>query len=33
MTIHTPMTIHERTQAARYILGIIACVALLIALK
>ena len=33
MTKHTPMTIHERTQAARYILGIIACVALLIALK
>jgi hypothetical protein len=27
------MTIHERTQAARYILGIIACVALLAALK
>jgi len=27
------MTIHERTQAARYILGIIACVALLLALQ
>jgi hypothetical protein len=26
------MTIHERTQATRYILGIIACVALLLAL-
>jgi len=27
------MTIHERTQAARYILGIIVCVALLLALQ
>jgi len=27
------MTIHERTQAARYILGIIACIALLLTLK
>jgi len=27
------MTIHERTQAARYILGIIACIALLLALQ